>query len=249
VNTEFQAYTTDTARRLREDPAPRKSTRTKKLLELAAAQVLEEKGFPDMRVIDITNKAGVSEATFYTYYKDKREITLIVLSDFLAQSPLKKSISQIENCSAFDALVQMNRGWFGAYRANARLTYCLLQFGDQDPDFAHVLQKHHEDIFRLILNNVIQLQPVKPMENQVVRFLIFAQGAMMDEVARHLFVFPHPKSLALLDDLDMDFEQLVQALSVIWYRVLYPGERVPVPFPEESGIMELLDRLSVAVPG
>jgi len=249
VNTDFQAYTTDTARRLRDYPASRKSTRTKKLLELAAAQVLEEKGFHDMRVIDITNKADVSEATFYTYYKDRREITLIVLSDFLAQSPLKQSISQIENCSAFDALVQMNRGWFGAYRSNAKLTYYLLQFGDQDPDFAPVLQKHHEDIGRLILSNVIQLQAKKPIEKQVVRLLIFALGAMMDEVARHLFVFPHPKSLALLDDLDMDIEQLVHALSVIWHRALYPGEAVPDSLSEESGIMKLLDSLSVVSPG
>ena len=49
---------------------------TRKKLLNAAISLLHEKGFAAINVDDITNKAGVSKGSFYTYFKRKEDIVL-----------------------------------------------------------------------------------------------------------------------------------------------------------------------------
>ena len=245
---EVTSYTDQAASALRKAPPRRKSSRTKQSLKLATAQVLENLGYHEMRVIDITRQAGVSEATFYTYFKDRHEITLLVLTDVLENSPLKRNISVIEGRSPFEAILQMNRAWFGAYKANAGLTRCLLQFGDSDTEFAPVLQNHHARVRDLIVEKVVCIDPTDSVESNVARLLVFALSAMMDEVAREIFVFPHPQAVNLLDELDLDIAELVQALSVIWHRTLFPGKQLNAPIQGNCRALKLLNRLTPDLP-
>jgi len=48
--------------------------RTRQLLEQAFAEALNEKGFQDVSVQDITERAGVNRATFYAHFEDKYDL-------------------------------------------------------------------------------------------------------------------------------------------------------------------------------
>ena len=51
---------------------------TKRKIIEAATELISENGLDAINVEDITNKAGVSKGTFYTYFKKKEEIIDVV---------------------------------------------------------------------------------------------------------------------------------------------------------------------------
>ena len=79
---QLQSYSSYLAAELRDNPPRQKGQRTRARLLLAAAQVLEERGFHAMRVGDITAQAEVAEGSFYVYFKDKTEISVEALARF-----------------------------------------------------------------------------------------------------------------------------------------------------------------------
>ena len=46
-------------------------TRTRNLIEEAFLAVMEEKGFEDLSIQDVTERAGINRATFYSHFEDK----------------------------------------------------------------------------------------------------------------------------------------------------------------------------------
>ncbi len=52
----------------------RRIARTQQLLSTALMQLVVERGFDDITVQDITDRADVSRATFYLHYRDKDEL-------------------------------------------------------------------------------------------------------------------------------------------------------------------------------
>src|SRR3712207_4399553 len=60
-----------------------KGDRTRYRLRIAAARALEEIGYQDLKVSDICGFAEVALGTFYVYYRDKNEIAIEVVLDFI----------------------------------------------------------------------------------------------------------------------------------------------------------------------
>lgn len=52
----------------------RRVVRTKKLIRNALSQLIEEKGFNDISITDITSKADINRGTFYLHYTDKYDL-------------------------------------------------------------------------------------------------------------------------------------------------------------------------------
>lgn len=59
-----------------------KVNKTKKTLEDALGDLLEEKPFEEIRVIDICSKANMHRSTFYTYFNDKYELLKSKLDEY-----------------------------------------------------------------------------------------------------------------------------------------------------------------------
>lgn len=52
----------------------RRAIRTKKMIRLALSQLIEEKGFNDITITDITTRADINRGTFYLHYTDKYDL-------------------------------------------------------------------------------------------------------------------------------------------------------------------------------
>lgn len=52
----------------------RRSIRTKKMIRTALSQLIEEKGFNDISITDITTTADINRGTFYLHYTDKYDL-------------------------------------------------------------------------------------------------------------------------------------------------------------------------------
>jgi AcrR family transcriptional regulator len=68
---------------------------TKRKIIEAATALISENGLDAINVEDITNKAGVSKGTFYTYFKKKEEII-----DVVGIGPIAKINEQLETMQA-----------------------------------------------------------------------------------------------------------------------------------------------------
>lgn len=202
------------------EPAKRKGERTKQRLESAAVRALETKGFHDMRISDVCELADVSTATFYLYYENKTEIAVAVLKEFTEHFISTRSTTN-EGHSAFKAIYQSNLGWLKLVRANAGLSRCILQMGDQESDFAQHFQRVSYRWYRYVVSGISKHTPAIGENSAVLMLVVYGMGSMIDEVCRSLIVYPNPFFQTVLDEIAPSDEELAEFLSLLWYRCVF----------------------------
>ncbi len=210
--------------RLRDDPPKQKGQRTRERLKIATAKVLEQKGYHAMRVTDVTETAQVAEGSFYVYFKDKTEAALTVLTSLL-EDFFPIHIDPPRERSAFESIQFANRRWLALCRANPGLVRCILQLGDQAPEFARLAQRTNSAWYLRVTASVLRHR--EGLNDGAVMLMVQLLGAMMDEVVRKLIVYPDPDFVALTERLGTGDDQVADAASVIWLRVLYPDATMP----------------------
>jgi AcrR family transcriptional regulator len=55
-------------------PNDRRAVKTKKIIKEALYQLMEEKGFSDISITDLTTRADINRGTFYLHYTDKFDL-------------------------------------------------------------------------------------------------------------------------------------------------------------------------------
>jgi AcrR family transcriptional regulator len=234
VEVQDKRFTAQLDTRLKKSPPKRKGDRTRERLKLAAAQVLESVGYHAMRIVDITEQAETSDGSFYIYFKDKKEITLSVLQEFL-EGMQTVDVPAGETRSPFQSIRTANLHWLGIMRANAGLMRCVLQLSDEDAEFGRVAHANNRIWHERIARSVVRNHPEGAIEYEAALFAAFALGAMMDELVRRIAIYPDEGLVEFLSKTCPSDEDLADALSVIWFRALYPGQLLP----EHLGAMAL----------
>ncbi|MES2057166.1 MAG: TetR/AcrR family transcriptional regulator [Pseudomonadota bacterium] len=226
---ENPSFITFLKERLAQNPPQQKGTRTRERLKIAAAEVLEEKGYLATKAGDIAARAGVAEGSFYIYFKDKTDSTITVLTTLLDEFILLPSEAADTSEHPFKAIRRANRRWIAVARANPGLMRCVLQLGDENADFAAVVQRTNRNWFGHVARRVVRRRGV--IDQAPTLFAVYLLGAMMDELLRKLIVYPDRDFLTLLQNLHGDDEMVADATSVMWLRVLYPNESLPRNLP------------------
>lgn len=67
-----------------QDTTDRRVRRTRDLLHRALLDLIAEKGYPQITVQDILDRADVGRSTFYTHYRDKEDLLRSGMADFTA---------------------------------------------------------------------------------------------------------------------------------------------------------------------
>jgi TetR/AcrR family transcriptional regulator, transcriptional repressor for nem operon len=214
------------ALRLQEDPPTRKGERTRGRIKVATAKMLERLGYHSMRVLDITQEAGIADGSFYVYFKDKSEAALAVLSEFVEFMPPGGSVGSASR-TAFETIRETNYRFIRLARANAGLMRCMLQVVDEHPDFSALVQKVNRDWYSRVSRSVIRHYPSGAVDDDAMLLMTYALGSMMDELVRRLVIYPDQNLLKLTDKIVPTDKALADALSVIWYRALYPAAEMP----------------------
>lgn len=206
---------------LAERPPNRKGLRTRARLRIAAAKVLEQKGYHALRITDVTDLAEVAEGSFYLYFSDKTDVTLSVLTgmldDFFAAQMAETGSSIVP-----EAIRQANRRWIGLCRANAGLMRCVFQLADSDEAFANLLHQANRQWYGRVAQSFTRRRAEQG--GSPALFGAYLLGSMMDEVVRKLIVYPDPKFLAVLADLGADDMAVADATSLIWLKVVFPTQ-------------------------
>ena len=217
------------ATRLEEMPPARKSERTRETLKVAAARALEKRGYSQLRAIDISLEAGMSEGIFYKYFKDRNEICHEVLGEFMHYVPMQRHAFDIGMAdSPFSAILRANIAWFSCARANSQLIRCVFQFQDSESSFAGRSQRVFREWHDVTLRKVLDHYPEGAADRDTIEILLYALGGMIDEMTRLLWVNPNRSLLHLLERNSITDEDLAEVMTVIWHRMIYPA----IPLPE-----------------
>jgi AcrR family transcriptional regulator len=224
------------ARRLATSPPKLKGQRTSARLVIAAARVLEARGYHALRVIDVTTQAEVSEGSFYIYFKDKTAISVAVLTEFF-EGYVSREMTRGGGRSVFSRIQSANRHWIALCRLNPGLIRCALQVGDYIPEFAEVAQRTGRIWYESVAHSIQRRRPA-PGDGDAALLTTYMLAAMADELTRKLIVLPDAGFIALLDRMGATDDMLADAISVVWHRLIY-GD-----VPAEADLSKPAERLA-----
>jgi TetR/AcrR family transcriptional regulator, transcriptional repressor for nem operon len=208
-----------------------KRERTRERLRIAAVEALNERGYEDMRALSITEQAGLSEGLFYVYFKNKVDITLDILREFHYEF-LKLDRFSGAHSSPFEVIQAANRRWIAVAVANSGLMRCVFQAGNEVPEFSKLLSNINNSLYLRVFDSV---QRRKPSISQTAMMMsLYMLGGMMDEIVRKLVVYPDLQLLKIIAETGSDENAVADAASVIWYRVLYLDDEIPVSISKQS---------------
>lgn len=114
-----------------------KSNDNKKKIVETALKLINEKGFDNVSVSEITKEAGVSKGAFYIHFKSKEDLVEQEISIFYDEYKLPKDKSKYERLSYFileslkhikEAGLKMCQEWFshsvkGSFYGKSKLAY------------------------------------------------------------------------------------------------------------------------------
>jgi AcrR family transcriptional regulator len=229
----IESFSKILAAELAQAPPAKKGERTKRRLLLAATQVLERTGFHDLRVSDITDLAKAADGSFWAYFKDKKEVTLQVLEEYLTRMP--ELIERLDKSAAtpFEQIREANLGWILNVRANAGLMRCVFQMSDEDSEFSRMVHATNRSWYERVARSVVRNHSDAAIDPQAALFASWSLGGMSDEMIRRLIVYPDKSFVRFVRKNSIDDEALASCMAVIWFRVLYPG--LPLP-PHLTGM-------------
>lgn len=201
-----------------------KGDRTKYRLKIAAASALEEIGYQDVKVSDICAYANVALGTFYVYYRDKNEIAIEVVLEFVEY--LYEQARRVgRGTGEFEAILNTNRFFIAAYRANSGLMQCHLQLQSQLPEFREVWRPVHMKWIENLARSISRRGNYK--EHMPGSSMAVAH-ALEGMVFHYLYsVIVSQESLFCEED-PAQADDLALMLSTLWYRAVYckdPPER------------------------
>jgi len=223
-------------RRLEQSPPKTKGQRTSARLLIAAARVLEDRGYHALRVTDVTTEAQVSEGSFYIYFKDKTAVSVAVLTEFF-EAYVGQAMIRGGGRSVFSRIQSANRHWIALCRLNPGLIRCALQVGDYIPEFAEVAQRTGRVWYESVADSIQRRRPAGT-DGDAALLTTYMLAAMADELSRKLIVLPDAGFIALLERMGATDDMLADAISIVWHRLIY-GD-----VPPDAALSEPAERLA-----
>lgn len=198
------------------DDRKRKGERTRDKLKAAAARLLESQGYRDLRVTDINEAAGVSNALFYVYFENKEVIAKEVLSGFLGfLDTFRERDAGHETVD--QAIYYGNLRYAQIFKANAGLMRCLFQFSDEFPDFGNQWRAWNAAWWQRASRSLGRNAEIAFATAAETRLALAALGSMVDGLLRMAMIERDEK-------VSNDPAQLAIMLTQLWVRSLFRRE-------------------------
>jgi AcrR family transcriptional regulator len=128
-------------------PNDRRAIRTKKMIRTALSELIEEKGFNDITITDITSRADINRGTFYLHYTDKfdllEQIENEVMLEIQEQTKLIDSINML-NVSSLNEPIPFIVKLFEYFKKNSVFIKAIL--GPKGDPLFHIKLKKFIEI-------------------------------------------------------------------------------------------------------
>lgn len=199
-----------------DEPGLRKGERTRLRLMAATAGLLQETFFHNLRIVDVCRQAGVSQGTFYLYFKDKMDVATATLSKFAHHVFELMRVAGRGQPDLPAAVHATTLVYVRQFHLNRGLLRCLMQMTEESAQF--------EEIYRS-LNGTWNLRTAEAIARRQGTtggatpeqiMTVYAMGGMVDEFLANLYVRNDP---ALVERAGSP-EEVAGLLSRLWIRAV-----------------------------
>lgn len=145
----------------------RRAIRTKKMIRKALSELIEEKGFNNISITDLTTRADINRGTFYLHYIDKYDLIEQIENELIQEFQNRVKAVRLESMpyiTSINSLESINKPIplmikiFECIKENAVFIKAILG-PNGDPKF-------HAKIKNLIHTNVFEKNLIKPFKKE-----------------------------------------------------------------------------------
>jgi len=187
-------------------------------LKAAALRVLEREGYHRMRIADVTTEAGVAQGLFYHYFKDLKSLTREVLTDYAMASNDPAEVERdVPRGDWYARIYAHNLVVVRSYAKRPGVMRCLLQLGDEDPEFSGLLRENYRNQLMWLVELMPRLFPdVRFSEHQAL-LVVYSLAGIGEGLLREYFI----NQSKTLRAADLTVEQFAELLAIMFYRALF----------------------------
>lgn len=187
--------------------------RSRERLKEAARELLNERGFGQLRVQDVTARAGVASGLFYRYFHDLREIVAEIARDVFAE--LLTEVDPAETYAhRYDWIYANLENVVRRFSRNPGILACLFGVAGDYAEFDRIWK---ENAHRWNLRVAEYLRREIRCDAAHARRLGFVLGAMTEGVVYQALI----RQTEDLVEMGRKPEDIATVLAVMWYRAIY----------------------------
>ena len=197
-------------------PASERGRRTRTALVRAAREVFEEKGFHEVRIADITTKAGTAYGSFYTYFDSKEAVFREIVQELADAVYTASRASDLPDASPEDKIRLVTRLYLETIADNARLMFVFEQVAARDDYFRTLLLAVRDLFIARIAGGTKRLQEqglaAPDLDPATCAALL---GGMIENIGRMMYTYGQRR----------DLDHLLDEATALWSRAigLRPG--------------------------
>jgi AcrR family transcriptional regulator len=194
-----------------EAPTPKGRNTRARILEAGRA-VLEERGYFDTSVTEITKRSDVALGTFYRYFENK-DVLCLQLLEKLVQELYESVSGSWGKEDAMENLRSSSLRYLTAYHSNRKLIATMLQMAGAVPACAALWWELRKRTYDRMKRYLVSSKAARELDPELT---VVALGSMVEQFAYYWYVEAerNRKPVPTLDE-------AADLVSRIWYRAVY----------------------------
>lgn len=196
-------------------------------LKDAAAECLEEYGYHQMRIVDVTRRAGVATGLFYHYFPDLKALVTEVLEHFVARFEDTPQIERdVPRGDWFGRILVHYRLIVSAYANHPGLMRCTTQLTDEDAEFRALWRRSYQRQLQQLVVVLPHVYATNELSDGERWLMVNALGDIGEGMLREYYIERSPE----VRRFELSEEEMAEWLAVVFYRGLFlanpPTERL-----------------------
>ena len=205
-------------------------------LKEAATRVLERVGYRQMRVSDVTGEAGVATGLFYHYFPDLKALTIEVLGDFMTRFEVLEEIERgVAKGDWYARSHAHNRLVVQSYARNPGIMRCMVQLGDEKPEFGELWRSSYHRRLELLVRSLPHLFPAARLSSSRARMITIMLAGIGEHLLSEYYIARTPELTALA----LGEEEMSEWITVMFYRALFPENPPPERLQFAAQVVDL----------
>lgn len=143
-------------------PNDRRAIRTRKVIRNALAELMEEKGFNNISITDITTKADINRGTFYLHYHDKYDLLAKIEEEVMTELQYRIKMDDL-----YDSFDIDSTNYIDSIKKPIPFIVKLFEYFKENSTFMKaILGPNGDPNFQ---NNIKQLMETNIFEKQLIK--------------------------------------------------------------------------------
>lgn len=199
-------------------PLSARGEKARAKLMAAALAVLEREGYHKMRIADVTREAGVAQGLFYHYFKDLKSLTVEVLTEFAGARNDPRLIEKgVEKGDWYSRIYAYNLLIVKSYALRPGVMRCLLQMGDEDPEFSAMLRDNYRQQLMWLVDLMPKMFPEVEFGKHQALMVVYSLAGIGEGLIREYFI----NESKTLRAAELTVEEFAELLTTMFYRALF----------------------------